>query len=283
MAGGKAREIKVRTRSIRNTEKITRAMGLVASSKLGRAKDKVERSRPYFQILHNTLIDLAGSAKNFVSPYIASREVKSSCYIVIGGDKGFAGGYNNNVLKKAEAEMWKKNVSVFPIGKKCLEYYKRQKAPILSDMYGIAADCNVGICFEISKYICEAFLDGEFDEVIMVYTNFVSMLVQTPVAINLLPLSHYKVQVKGPSSKILLYEPSSEEVYNAIVPEYVAGLLYGALCESQASELGARHTAMDAASRNAEEMLELLDLQYNRVRQGDITQQITEIISGSGE
>lgn len=283
MAGGKSRETKLRMRSIQNTEKITKAMGLVASSKLGRAKQRVENSRPYFQILHETLTDIAYSNTEFASPYLQKREGGQTCFIVIGGDRGLAGGYNSNVFKKAQKAMQGKTPQVLPIGKKSLEYYTRQGLPVWSREYAEAADFSVGKCFDVSRDICDAFLNGTFDEVVLVYTNFASMLVQTPAVLTLLPLRYEKAQAKNAPRQLLLYEPSSEEVYDAIVPEYVAGLLYGALCEALASELGARHTAMDSASKNAEEMLETLSLQYNRQRQGAITQEITEIVAGAGE
>ena len=142
-----------------------------------------------------------------------------------------------------------------------------------------AEDVSVGHCFTMARMLAKGFLDGEYDEVYVVYTNFVSMLTQTPAVLRLLPLNAPKRPEPGPH-QLILYEPDCESVYNAIVPEYLAGLVYGALCESVASEMGARRTAMDAASKNAGEMIETLSLHYNRARQAAITQEITEIVAG---
>ncbi|MFV0414410.1 MAG: ATP synthase F1 subunit gamma [Oscillospiraceae bacterium] len=280
MAGGKNREIKLRMRGIQSTGKITKAMGLVASSKLGKAKDKVARSRPYFQILYKTLTDISSLNRDFSSPYTEIRTIKNSCFIVIGGDRGLAGGYNANIFKQAEATMRGKNAFIVPIGKKTIEYFERSKHRIFSKNYANIEKIGVGKCFEISHRLCDAFITKEFDEIYLVYTNFVSMLDQQPAALHLLPLTKATACVHR---EVVLYEPSAEAVYNAIVPEYLAGLLYGALCEALASELGARHTAMDSASKNAEEIMEKLTLQYNRARQSAITQEITEIVAGAGE
>ncbi|MDD4688727.1 MAG: ATP synthase F1 subunit gamma [Eubacteriales bacterium] len=283
MASSAGKEIKERMNSIESTHKITKAMGLVASSKMAKVRSRVERSRPYFQIMYETLNEIASSDTEFQSPYLAVRDVNSTCVVVIGADRGLAGGYNSALLKKTHDSSNGKNAKIFPIGKKCVEYYERINADVLSTEYNIAADLTVGNCFEISKSLCDAFLEGEFDEIILVYTNFVSMLEQTASEIKVLPFMREHQNQNGNPKQVVVYEPSSEEVYNAIVPEYVAGLLYGALCESLASEQAARRTAMDSASKNAEDMLETLTLQYNRARQGAITQEITEIVAGSEE
>lgn len=280
MAGGKDREIKLRMRGIHNTGKITKAMGLVASSKLGKAKERVAHSRPYFQILYKTLTDISSLNRDFSSPFTKKRLIKNSCFIVIGGDRGLAGGYNSNIFKQAEEAMRNKNVCVLPLGKKSIEYFEHSEHRIFSKHYTNVEKIGVGKCFEISHRLCDAFVNQEFDEIYLVYTNFVSMLDQQPAALRLLPLTKTTARVRR---EVVLYEPSGEAVYNAIVPEYIAGLLYGALCESLASELGARHTAMDSASKNAEEIMDKLTLQYNRARQSSITQEITEIVAGAGK
>ncbi|WP_099205829.1 ATP synthase F1 subunit gamma [Scatolibacter rhodanostii] len=283
MADGKGLEIKTRMHSIEGTRKITKAMGLVASSKIARAKERVERSRPYFQIMYDTLHAIADSNTDFGSPYVKENTAETVCLIVLGGDRGLAGGYNGNLFKKAEEISAKSDYMVLPIGKKCLDFFERKNAEIISREYAVAADLTVGRCFEISRTLCDLFLRNEFHKIVLVYTNFVSMLEQTPADIQVLPLMANSDVAKKETSHSILYEPSGEAVFDAIVPEYMAGLLYGALCESLAAEQAARHTAMDSASKNAEEMLDTLVLQYNRARQGSITQEITEIIAGSGE
>ena len=279
--GSSMKDIKLRIKSVESTMQITKAMELVASSKLRRAKEHAERTRPYFNTLHQTLADIAYSNTDFTSPYVTAREVKKTCYIVIAGDRGLAGGYNANVFKTAEAHMADKPVCVLPVGKKAVEYASRRKWEVLSLAYAEAGDVSLGDCAAAARFLCGKYREGVFDELYIVYTNFVSMLSQQPAVMKILPLNYERSQAKNKPEALLLYEPSCETVYNAIVPEYVAGLVYGALAESVASEQGARRTAMDAASKNAGEMIETLSLQYNRARQGAITQEITEIVSGA--
>ena len=276
---GSMKDIKLRIKSVESTMQITKAMELVASSKLRHAKQRVEQSRPCFEVLHQTLADIAASNTDFSSPYTVARPVKRTCYVVIAGDRGLAGGYNTNVFKAAAAHMQGRDFCVLPVGKKALEQYQRLGVDILSREFAQAEDVSVGHCFTMARTLAKGFLDGEFDEVYVVYTNFVSMLTQTPAVLRLLPLNAPKRTESGPH-QLILYEPDCESVYNAIVPEYLAGLVYGALCESVASEMGARRTAMDAASKNAGEMIDTLSLHYNRARQAAITQEITEIVAG---
>ena len=281
MAGASMKDIKLRIKSVESTMQITKAMELVASSKLRGAKLRVERSRPYFEVLYQTLADIAYSTQDFDSPYIHRREVKRSCYVVIAGDRGLAGGYNANLFKEAAAHMQGKNVCVLPLGKKAVEYYERRGIPLLSKDFAEVAEVDVGSCFEIAKLLTDAFRKGEFDELYLVYTNFVSMLTQTPTVVGMLPLDYNAAAEKTGKRKLRLYEPGPEAVYNAIVPEYLAGMVWGGVSESIASELGARRTAMDAASKNAGEMISDLSLRYNRARQTAITQEITEIVAGA--
>lgn len=281
MAGASMKDIKLRIKSVESTMQITKAMELVASSKLRGAKLRVERSRPYFEVLYQTLADIAYSTQDFDSPYIHRREVKRSCYVVIAGDRGLAGGYNANLFKEAAAHMQGKNVCVLPLGKKAVEYYERRGFPLLSKDFAEVAEVDVGSCFEIAKLLTDAFRKGEFDELYLVYTNFVSMLTQTPTVVGMLPLDYNAAAEKTGKRKLRLYEPGPEAVYNAIVPEYLAGMVWGGVSESIASELGARRTAMDAASKNAGEMISDLSLRYNRARQTAITQEITEIVAGA--
>lgn len=279
MAGVSMKDIKLRIRSMESTKQITKAMEMVAASKLRRAQDNVTKSRPYFETLYNTVCEIAEGSGSFTSPYLESREVKKSCYIVIAGDRGLAGGYNHNVLKLAEAEMAGKNVTVVPIGKRCVENFRAHGYDVLTDAYFEAGDVSVSDCFTLARDLCGRFLTGEFDEVHIVYTGFVSILVQQPAVMTVLPL-HGTGAGQKPASETI-YEPDSETLFAAIVPEYLGGLIYGALCESIASEQGARRTAMDSATKNAEEMIGDLSLKYNRARQGAITQEITEIVAGS--
>ncbi len=280
MAGVSTKEIKNRIRSMESTKQITKAMEMVASSKLRRAQAQVLNSRPYFEILRDTIDEIVENNSDFSSPYLTQRPVKKVMYIVIAGDRGLAGGYNSNILKLVMSEIAGKDAVVLPIGKKAVDYFRSHKVPMLTENYAEAAAMGIGDCFSVSKQLSKAFLSGEFDEVHVAYTNFVSVLSQTPATMQLLPLVREEKQAAHNGSDFL-YEPGSTEVFEAIVPEYLGGILYGALCESRASEQAARRTAMDAATSNAEDMIADLSLKFNRARQAAITQEITEIVAGS--
>jgi F-type H+-transporting ATPase subunit gamma len=278
---GSMKDIKLRIKSVESTMQITKAMELVASSKMRRAKERVEHSRPYFETLHETLTKIAAADPRARNPYLRRDEVKRTLLIVIAGDRGLAGGYNSNVLKQAGAE--EGEVLVLPIGKRSAEYFAHHGAGLFTPEVLMAADVSVSECFTLSHQITEGFLKGEYDAVKLCYTRFDSMMTQTATTLEVLPLTIEPTEAQKAEARRsqILYKPSCEEVFGAIIPEYVAGVLYGAVCESVASELAARRTAMDAATKNAGEMIEHLNLYYNRARQAAITQEITEIVAGA--
>ena len=278
MAGVSTKEIKNRIRSMESTKQITKAMEMVAASKLRRAQAQVQSSRPYFEILLSTIGDIVDSTQDLSSTYLTARQVKRSAYVVMAGDRGLAGGYNSNVLKLAYEHMEGKNAIVLPVGKKAVDFFNARKIPLLVENYREAEDLGVSDCFTAAKQLCKAYRSGEVDEVFVVYTNFVSVLSQTPEVLKLLPLEHTP---RKKSRADILYEPDSVEALERIVPEYLGGALYGALCESRAAEQAARRTAMDSATQNADEMIADLSLKFNRARQAAITQEITEIVAGS--
>ncbi len=281
MAGVSTKEIKNRIRSMESTKQITKAMEMVAASKLRRAQAQIANSRPYFQILHSTIQDILRTNREFESAYLEQRPVKKVLYIVIAGDRGLAGGYNSNILKMVQSEVQGKDAVVLPIGKKAVDFFRARKIPALTEHYGEAADVSIGDCFSIAKQLCGGFLSGEYDEVRVAYTAFVSVLSQEPQSLALLPLTKSESEEDSSSRSQIIYERGSEEVFSAIVPEYLGGILYGALCESRASEQAARRSAMDSATQNADEMIADLSLKFNRARQAAITQEITEIVAGS--
>ena len=281
MAGVSTKEIKNRIRSMESTKQITKAMEMVAASKLRRAQAQVSNSRPYFEILSNTITSIIRSNRDFSSPYLKAREVKKVMYIVIAGDRGLAGGYNSNVLKMVQSEIQGKDAVVLPIGKKAVEFFRARKVPALTESYAEAAELTVGDCFSISKMLSKAYLAGEFDEVRIAYTQFVSVISQVPSTKQLLPLVLAEEEEKAPYTSDIIYDPDNEEVFAAVVPEYLGGIVYGAVCESRASEQAARRTAMDAATSNAEEMIADLSLKFNRARQAAITNEIIDIVAGS--
>lgn len=280
MAGVSTKDIKNRIKSMESTKQITKAMEMVASSKLRRAQNRVLSSRPYFEILYAAINDIVDSTRDLSSPYLKRRDGNRVLMLVIAGDRGLAGGYNNNVLKLAMANMEGKDATVLPIGKKAVDFFRARSIPMLTDQYNEAAELSIGECFSIAKTVAREFLAGQFDEVYVAYTNFVSVLSQTPAVLQMLPLLRQETGAAHKESD-MIYEPSNEEVFEKIVPEYLGGILYGALCESQAAEHAARRTAMDSATSNAEEMIADLSLKYNRARQAAITQEITEIVAGA--
>ena len=280
MAGVSTKEIKNRIRSMESTRQITKAMEMVAASKLRRAQAQVQNSRPYFEIFYNTIHDIVAANRDFSSPYLKARPVNKVMYLVIAGDRGLAGGYNSNILKLVQSQITGKDATVLPIGKKAVDYFKSHNIPVLTEVYAEAADVSIGDCFSIAKQLSRAFLKGEFDEIHVAYTDFVSVLSQTPATKQLLPLLPDDTAHRE-GTHLISYEPDSEEVFAAIVPEYLGGILYGALCESRAAEQAARRSAMDSATQNADDMIADLSLKFNRARQAAITQEITEIVAGS--
>lgn len=278
---GSMKDIKLRIKSVESTMQITKAMELVASSKMRRAKERVEHSRPYFETLYESLTKIAAADPRARNPYLRRDDIKRTLLVVIAGDRGLAGGYNANVFKQADAA--EGPVTVLPIGKRSAEYFAHHGAGLFTPEVLMAADVSVSECFTLSHQIMEGFLKGEYDAVKLCYTRFDSMMTQTATTLEVLPLTIEPTEAQKAEARRsqILYKPSCEEVFGAIIPEYVAGVLYGAVCESVASELAARRTAMDAATKNAGEMIEHLNLYYNRARQAAITQEITEIVAGA--
>ena len=280
MAGASSKEIKNRIRSLKSTRQITKAMEMVASSKLRRAQAQMLSSRPYFETLYETVQSIADVTEKDSSPYLTQHPDKPVLFVVIAGDRGLAGGYNSNVLKLSLAEMEGKNALVLPLGKKATEYFKSKHYPLFLEQNMEAEDLSASHCFSLAKEMCKAFLSGQIGEVQIAYTNFVSILSQTPATLQALPLLRQETSAPRADGQVT-YEPDSETVLRTIIPEYLGGILYGALCESRAAEQAARRTAMDAATQNADDMIADLNLKYNQARQAAITQEITEIVAGS--
>ena len=280
---GNMKAVKLRIKSVQSTMQITKAMELVASSKLRKAKERAETCRPYFMELHEALKDIAKENTDFTSVYARESSNTRTCYVVIAGDRGLAGGYNANLFKCLEAAAEGKDYVVLPIGKKAVEYFKQKGVERLTEQFAEIAGVSVADCFEIAHLLCEEFKKGTFGHIELCYTVFKSMLSQQPEVFSVLPMTDIREESGGKvdTRNLILYEPGAEVVFDAIVPEYLAGLVYGAVCESTASELAARRMAMDAATSNAEEMIDKLNLYYNRARQASITQEITEIVAGA--
>ena len=271
-------DIKARMKSVTGTMQITKAMELVANSKLRRAKERVESSRPFYEVLRKAIATLESSPE-FDSPFKERKETNKTLVIVIAGDRGLAGGYNSSVFKLAERISENSDTAFLPIGKKALEYLRHRKREIFTDSCALASEVGVGDCLSLGEAVTEAYLQGEFDRISVVYTKFVSMMSQLPVYEDVLPFDIEDEEAKDDCDVLIEEEP--DEMLLKIVPQYIGGIIWSAVCEAVASEHGARRSAMNAANKNAEEMLDTLMLKFNRARQAIITQEITEIVSGA--
>ena len=267
--------IKNRIKSVENTRQITKAMQLVATSKMRKAKERIEASRPFFETLSEALDEISKNNKDFSSPFTKKAEGKA-CHIVIAGDRGLAGGYNNNLFKSLN---YKEGDIIFPIGKKVVEYFSKKEVSFFTTAYAVAADVKISDCNSIGQALAEAFLKGEFTSLDIYYTGFVNVLTQVPSSKKILPVE--SVTDKSKVQSLIIYDPSPEAVYEKIIPHYISGIIYGGVSESIASELSARRTAMENATDNAGEIIDSLSLKYNRARQAAITQELTEIVAGS--
>ena len=272
--GINTKALRARIRSVDSTMHITKAMELVASSKIKRACIRMEESRFYRSVLLDAFADLAASD----TKYSEAREDLPSLYVLVAGDRGLAGGYNANVFRLA-ASIGTQDY-VVPIGRRASEYCARRRLVMLDGKSYSAETLTAAECMSFAVSAKAMYDARKIGAVYLVFTQFVSMLAQTAQTVRLLPLEKADVRERKTTASVL-YEPGPEEVLAAVIPEYHAGVSYSAVCESLASELAARRSAMDTATKNAGAMIEDLNLKYNRARQSAITQEITEIIAGS--
>ena len=279
MAATSMNDIKSRIKSVSSTMQITKAMELVATSKLRRAKARLESSRPFCKSLGESIERIICADDTKDSVWSGEPKSARTLYVVIAGDRGLAGGYNSNVFRLTDSLAADTDAIYLPIGKKALEHYRGRGYEIYSEAFEYVDDVSVGDSFAIADSICQGYLAGEIGSVVLVYTRFDSMLSQTPKSLALLPLTLDKKA--DPTHYDPLFEGEYEELLLKIVPSYVGGIIYSTVCEAVASELGARRCAMESANKNAGEIIDTLTLQFNRARQAVITQEITEIVSGS--
>ena len=279
IASGNMKAIKRRIKSVGSTKQITKAMQLVASSKLRKAKARAEQARPYFNELYKTMCEIASANTDFSTIYTVKREIKHRLFIVVAGDRGLAGGYNSNVLKMAVAahENDAEKPKIIAIGKKAGEFFSKRDYDIVASYVNIAEDIKPNTAQDIANIAIDMFAKGEVDEVVVFYTMFVSSMSQEPHSMSVLPMDTVELEDYG----VMNYDPSPEAVFNRIVPRFTASLIQCAVVESYASEQGARRTAMENATDNADAMTESLSLLYNRARQSSITTEIIDIVSGA--
>ena len=277
------KDVKRRIKSVESTMQITKAMQLVASSKMRKAKDRAEAVHPFFEGVFQVMADISRDHE-FKSIFTKKKFKNSVLLIVIAGDRGLAGGFNSNVLKMAKAEADKiiasgGEVMIMAIGKKAVEFFEKRDYKLIEGFPQIAEGIELVDTMMIADKVINRYRSGDFDAVELVYTTFVSVMTQEPQHLRILPVEN--LDYLGEKHPMTIYDPSPEEVFDSLIPEYMGGMLYSAIVDSFASEQAARRTAMESASDNASEMIDKLSLLYNRARQAQITQEITEISSAS--
>lgn len=281
------REIRSRIKGIQDIMKITNAMYLISSSKLKKARKSLAATKPYFEALQATIYDILVRAPHVSSVFFQRRpEIEPSDrkkgYLVITADRGMAGAYNHNVIKRAEEEMKKSsNNSLFVVGSVGRQYFMRKGVQVDGEFLYTAQNPNLYRAQEISKTIVDLFSQQKLDDVYLVYTKMVTPMRAEVQFTKLLPLERRKFERRAAGYQHAIFDPSPEVVMDHLVPNYLKGLIFGVLVESFSSEQNARMTAMEAATKSAKDMLKSLGLQYNRARQAAITQEITEVVSGA--
>ena len=284
MAAESMQDIKRRIRSVTSTEHITNAMKLVSAGKLRKAKAIFEKTNENSHYITHTIAEIFNSSQDIPPEYLAgNREIKTTCYIIVTSCRGLCGGFNSNVLKEAQREIdadWEKPV-IFAIGSKGKEYFEKRGYEIYGDYLAPPENISFLETREMSVPIIEMYNRGEIDEVVLIYTSFISSMEQEVKNVTLLPFEIEKDPDIIRNSKPVEYEPSVEAVFNYLVPKYVEMMIYGAVVESATCEHAARRMAMENATDKAREMLDKLSLNYNRARQSAITDEIIEIVAGS--
>ena len=285
------RDIKRRKESVQSTGQITKAMKLVSSVKLQKAKVGAEASKPYFDTMYNTVAGMIAKSGQMSHPFLQKSQSDKKAVILITSNRGLAGGYNSNVVKliTKDERFNQENTIIYPVGTKGRDSMARLNFSLSDDYSEAINEPLYSDASQIGKDVLSKFVQGEIGEIYIAYTIFKNTVVQIPTLMKLLPIdaedisSEMEDVSEDPIDRITLmnYEPEPEEALDAIVPKYINSLIYGGLVESHASENGARMQAMDSATSNAEEMISDLSLKYNRARQASITQELTEIIAGA--
>lgn len=287
------RDIKRRKGSISSTQQITKAMKLVATVKLQKSKTQAEEASPYFLTMFQTVQSILERTGTINHPYLDGRPDGKKAVVLISSNRGLAGGYNSNVANLiTEGDFETENTLVYCIGKKGREYVERRGYSIMKEASDIINHPLYSDAISVCNELMEKFQKGEIGEIYVAYTFFKNTVSHEPTLLKLLPISdedavdkleEEDMEEEDPYAKLtpMNYEPSEEEALNMIIPKYITSIFFGALMQAAASENGARMQAMDAATSNAQEMIDKLSLQYNRARQGSITQELTEIIAGA--
>ena len=276
------RDIKRRKSSISSTQQITKAMKLVSTVKLQKAKGHAEQANPYFNYMYQTVTSMLAKSGSINHPYLTGKDSEQKAVIVITSNRGLAGGYNANVVKLiTESDLPKDKLSIYAIGNKGRESLEHKGYSIVKELPELIETPTYDEASALAREALASYEKGEIGEIYLAYTHFKNTVVHEPKLIKLLPVDIEDMPEQEEDNVLMNYEPNQEEALNLIIPKYVTSLLYGALVEAVASENGARMQAMDSATSNAEDMISDLSLKYNRARQGSITQELTEIIAGA--
>lgn len=280
------REIKRQIKSVENTRQITKAMEMVAASKLRKAQEKAQAARPYSDKLREVVASIASGTRGVYHPMLEKRPVKRIAYLVVTSDRGLAGGYNANMLKHVSNKIKENHTStdqyeLFIIGRKGRDYFRRRNLPITDAVTELTDFPTYADIKSIAYDAVKGYEEGRYDELYLCYNQFINALTQVPNSTRVLPMESVEVAQEDKLKASYEYEPSAEGVLEVLLPKYAQTLIYNALLEGKASEQGARMTAMGSATKNASQMIKDLRLVYNRARQASITQEITEIVAGA--
>lgn len=274
-------DIRRRIKSVKNIQQITKAMKMVAAARLRRAQEGALANKPYAEKMQAVLRDVAGSAGDINHPLLEVRPVNKKAYVVLAADKGLAGAYSSNVFKEVITHFSNKSdADLITVGRKARDYFFHCGYNIVTEYAGFTERPTYEHAKHVAMKIMELFTSGEYDEIHMVYTKFISPINVVPTTVKLLPISDIEGEEKQSGGEYI-YEPNAGEVLGLLLPQYLETMVYGALLQSAASELGSRMTAMSAATDNADELISKLVLNYNKVRQAGITREINEIVSGA--
>jgi len=279
------REVKRRIKSVKNTRQITKAMKMVSTAKLRRAQDQAQAARPYAQKVQDVVASIASGSTSFKHPMLQTRPVKKTGYIVITSDRGLAGGYNGNIIRKVlqaanEKHKSKDEYAIFAIGRKGRDFFVKRDYPVIEEVVGMPENPSFSDIKQIAYTAVKLYADEKIDELYLCYNEFESAISQIPQVKRLLPLQSIESDSQA-STVNYDYEPSAEEVLEVLLPKYAETLIYSAVLDAKASEHGARMTSMGNATDNASDIIDRLTLFYNRARQAAITQEISEIVAGA--
>ena len=276
------RDIKRRKNSVQSTQQITKAMKLVSTVKLQKARAKAESTNPYTNHMYKTVSSMLAKSGNIIHPYLSQNDSTKKAILVITSNRGLAGGYNSNVVKLiTEGDFKKENLLIYAMGSKGCDTLARRGYHIQENYSDIMDGPTYTDAMRICRNVLDAFSRGEVGEIYLAYTHFKNTVTHIPTLIKLLPMDVTEAESVDTGDAIMNFEPNTEAALEMIIPKYLTSMIYGALVEAVASENGARMQAMDSATSNADELISNLTLKYNRARQGAITQELTEIVAGA--